>query len=278
MNDLTTVPATRCEGLVTANIPVSSGLILIEVEFEDPLTFQPGQFAMLNLPADRSMVFSRPFSIYRVQGRRMSFLYRVVGRGTRALESLALGEALVFLGPLGRPFPEPDGDSPVVLIAGGVGLPPVAAWLDRYGANSGLEITPFFGVRDGADVPWDLLGDKWNVSVDLLKDVPEGRRAWQGLVTDLVASREELQDSKERTVLACGPTPLLKAASGLAEARGWNCWLSLEEHMGCGYGVCKGCVVPVHDPSGGADRVRNATCCLEGPVFNAADLAWPDNQ
>ena len=277
MIDLPVMPAARCEGVVVSNLPVSSGLVLLVVEIDFPLTFQPGQFAMLNLAGDKSLVFSRPFSIYAADGRRMSFLYRVVGRGTRALGALSPGDSLAFLGPLGRPFPQPDEDRPVILIAGGVGLPPLAAWLDRTAGRSGLEIDPFFGARDGADVPWDLLGDRWNVSVDSPSGIPEGRCAWQGLVTDLVASREDLGDREDRMVLACGPTPLLKAASRLATARGWTCWLSVEEHMGCGYGVCKGCVVPVHDRSLGAGKVRNATCCEEGPVFNAADLAW-DNQ
>ena len=276
MFDLSVRPAVRCEGVVVANIPVSSGLFQLVVEFDSPLTFQPGQFAMLNLAGEDALVFSRPFSIYEAKDRRMSFLYRVVGRGTRALGALTTGAALAFLGPLGRPFPPPDPEQSVILIAGGVGLPPLAAWLDRNTGRPGLEIDAFFGARDGADVPWDLLRDRWNISLDSLENLPADRQGWQGLVTDLVASRKDLGGRQDRMVLACGPTPLLKAASRLAAARGWTCWLSLEEHMGCGYGVCKGCVVPVHDPSGGPGQVRNATCCEEGPVFNAADLAWQD--
>ena len=277
MIDLPVLPATRCDGVVVANTSVSSGLLQLVVEFEFPITFQPGQFAMLNLAGDNALVFSRPFSIYQAQERRMSFLYRIVGRGTRALGDLASGSILSFMGPLGRPFPQPEQGRPVILIAGGVGLPPLAAWLDLQAGQPGVEIDAFFGARDGADVPWDLLHDQWNVSLDSLRDVPWGRRGWQGLVTDLVASREDLEGRQDRMVLACGPTPLLKAASRLASLRGWTCWLSLEEHMGCGYGVCKGCVVPVHDPSGGPDHVRNATCCQEGPVFKASELAWRDD-
>jgi len=277
MIELPVMPAVRCEGVVVANAPVSSGLLQLVVEFDSALTFQPGQFAMLNLAGDDSLVFSRPFSIYEAKDRRMSFLYRVAGRGTRALGAQTSGAILTFLGPLGRPFPQPDPEQSVILIAGGVGLPPLAAWLDRYSGRRGLEIDAFFGARDGADVPWDLLGERWNVSLDSLRNLQPDRQGWQGLVTDLVASRKDLGDREDRMVLACGPTPLLKAAARLSSARGWACWLSLEEHMGCGYGVCKGCVVPVHDASGGPGQVRNATCCEEGPVFNAADLAWPDN-
>lgn len=274
MIDVSPGPAVRCDGVVRTNGHVSSGLLRLDLDLDQPLTFQPGQFAMLNLAGAGTLVFSRPFSILEVDGCRVSFLYRMVGRGTRAMGALTPGMSMTFLGPLGRPFPPPETDLPVVLIAGGVGLPPLAAWLARRTGYPDLDIQAFFGARDGADVPWDLLGDKWSVSVESQREVPDRHRAWKGLVTDLAATREDLQDGRTRMVLACGPTPLLKAAARLAESRRWTCWLSLEEHMGCGYGVCKGCVVPVRDPARGPNALRNATCCQEGPVFNAADLAW----
>jgi len=274
MIDLPVRSVVRCDGVVGTNESVSSGLLRLDLDLDRSLTFQPGQFAMLNLAGAGSLVFSRPFSIFDTDGCRVSFLYRMIGRGTRAMGTLTPGASMTFLGPLGRPFPSPETDLPVVLIAGGVGLPPVAAWLARQSGHPDLDIQAFFGARDGADVPWDLLGDKWSVSVDSRQDVPDDREVWEGLVTDLAATREDLWDGRTRMVLACGPTPLLKAAARLAEARGWLCWLSLEEHMGCGYGVCKGCVVPVRDPARGNNAQRNATCCQEGPVFNAVDLVW----
>jgi dihydroorotate dehydrogenase electron transfer subunit len=279
MPDIVSMPALACDGTVKANFPVSSGLIRLDLELDQGVAFQPGQFAMLNLPGPRAFVFSRPFSIFAANGHQVSFLYRRVGSGTEAMGDLLPGARMSFLGPLGKPFPEPRPAGQVVLIAGGVGLPPLAAWLDRYGASA-PGVQAFFGARDGADVPWDLLAGKWQVSVDVLKDVPTGQTAWEGLVTDLTASRKDLGDDEGRTVLSCGPTPLLKAAARLASERRWDCWLSLEEHMGCGYGVCKGCVVPVHDPGQGPHAVRNATCCQEGPVFRAEDLAWgnPDSE
>ena len=273
MSEMPIAPGVGCEGTVTANEWVSSGLLKLDLELEQPVVFQPGQFAMLNLAGPSALVFSRPFSIFDTDGCGISFLYRVVGRGTVAMGDLLPGARMSFLGPLGRPFPRPDEGLPAVLIAGGVGLPPLAAWLKRH-RDTVTDIQAFFGARDGADVPWSLLGEDWGVSVDVFKSVPEGRSAWEGLVTDLVASREDLRTGSQKMVLSCGPTPLLKAASRLAEERNWDCWLSLEEHMGCGYGVCKGCVVPAHDPGSGPGMVRNATCCQEGPVFQAESLAW----
>lgn len=257
-------------GRVQANAAVSSGLIRLDLELEAPCGFQPGQFAMLNLAARQAFVFSRPFSIFAAEGRTMSFLYRVVGQGTAAMAELGPGEAMVMLGPLGRPFPAPDPDRRAILIAGGVGLPPVHSWWARYGRPGDAA---FFGGRDGTDVPWGLLDPGWGVSVDDHAGVPGDREAFHGLVTQLVESRIE-PGSEPIELFACGPEPLLKAAGRMAATRGWRGWLSLEEHMGCGYGACKGCVIAVRDGSDDPAGWRTATCCLEGPVFPAEQIVW----
>jgi dihydroorotate dehydrogenase electron transfer subunit len=259
-----------CTGTIQSNIPVSRGLIRMDLELDLSVDFLPGQFAMLNLPGPRAFVFGRPFSILEVGDGTMSFLYRVVGRGTETMAGLGKGEKMVMLGPLGRPFPAPEPGRSTILIAGGVGLPPVASWLARYGSQGDQA---FFGARDGADAPWALLGDPWRVSVDAMDDLPAGKSAFHGLVTELVKSRSDL-DGDGWDMLACGPEPLLKAAADLAADRGWRGWLSLEEHMGCGYGACKGCVVALKDDDPAGRGWRNATCCQEGPVFPAGDVVW----
>ena len=258
-------------GRVTANQPVSSGLIRLDIELSRAVPFAPGQFAMLNLTGREKLVFGRPFSILATDGAAMSFLYRVVGRGTALLEALQPGGEVTCLAPLGRPFMVPDRDTPPALVlAGGVGLPPLHAWHLRHGRPDDLLC---FGGRDGGDVPWSLLPAAWRVSVDHSQSIPTGREAYHGLVTELaLAELAKRGDPGPRLVLACGPTPLLRAAWTLARERGWPCEVSLEEHMGCGYGVCKGCVVPVLEQT--ETGWRNATCCSEGPVFAASELDW----
>ncbi len=243
MSGLSSAATLRCQAVVRHNRPVSTGL------------------------GRRAFTFGRPFSILAVDGPVLSLLYRVVGGGTRVMRDLRVGEVMDFLGPLGEGFAPPTEDRPAVLIGGGVGLPPVWAWYQAHGRPGDRA---YFGARDGGDAPWELLDDHWRVSVDARVDVPAEREAWQGRVPDLVARDIPASDPTPRVVLACGPIPLLKAAAELAQARGWSCQVSLEEHMGCGYGACKGCVVPVRD----AGQVRNATCCQEGPVFAGEDIDW----
>jgi dihydroorotate dehydrogenase electron transfer subunit len=258
-------------GRVTANALVSTAFYRLDCDLDVPFDFLPGQFVMLNLPRPDGWTFSRPFSVLAAHGNSLSVLYRVVGRGTAALAAQPAGARLDVLGPLGEPFPPPLSGGRAVLLGGGVGLPPVFAWRERWGRP---EDRAFFGARDGGEVPWDLLGGAWRVSVDRHEGLPPGREAFTGVVTALAAEALGRLDGADRpvTVLACGPMALLRAAAALARARSWDCRVSLEEHMGCGYGVCKGCVVPVRD----GDSVRNATCCGEGPVFAAGRLPGLD--
>lgn len=254
----------RLVGRVERNGPVGSGLRLLEIALPETVVFDPGQFAMLNFTGAAELVFSRPFSILSARVNLVSFLYRVVGRGTELLAEAGPGRELVFLGPLGRPFPGPRDDQPVILVAGGVGLPPLAAWFERFGRDGDRA---FFGARDGSDVPWDLLAPPWEISVDRDAGMPDGREAFVGLVVDLCRARLPSPGGPVHQIMACGPLPLLRATAALAAELGWPCLVSVEEHMGCGYGVCRGCVVPA--PEG-----RRATACQDGPVFDARLIDW----
>lgn len=268
------MPACHCLAEIKSNLPLSQGLLKLDLEISLGSGFLPGQFAMLNRPGLDAWIFGRPLSILSWHGKLVSFLYRVVGRGTQSLSGMGPGEKLTFLGPLGTPFPTDLQGQKAILVAGGVGLPPIHAWWDRF-AKTGDQA--FFGARDGDDVPWSLLDEAWQVSLENDQG-SQGHIFSPGLVTGAVTdAMATVLEGDERTLLACGPWPLLKAVATLAANRGWRCLLSLEEHMGCGYGACKGCVVPVRRKSeAGADPWRPATCCQEGPVFLASDLAWAE--
>jgi dihydroorotate dehydrogenase electron transfer subunit len=257
-------------GRVTARQEVSSAYLVTALELPEAVSFLPGQFAMLNFPGPRGLTFGRPFSILSASGSQVSFLYRVVGRGTAMLAEAPAGTEVTFLGPLGQPFPPPADAGPFLLLAGGVGLPPLHAWRERYGRPGDL---CFFGARDGKEVPWRLVCDHWSVSVDAAMGLPEGREAFTGNVVEACRSRLLSAGGKRPAalrparVLACGPRPMLVAAASFCHEQGWPCLVSVEERMGCGFGVCRGCVVPT--VSG-----HHVTVCQDGPVLPAERIDW----
>jgi dihydroorotate dehydrogenase electron transfer subunit len=257
-------PIRSFSGVVLNQHPVSSSMIRLDIELDGDASFAPGQFCMINLGDGSAMSLSRPLSILAAAENRLSLLYKIVGRGTRALSAAVAGQSIRLLSPLGNPFPRRDTNEPRLLLAGGVGLPPLASWAELHGREDDLCC---FGARDGADAPWPLLPPPWQVSVDADVDVPADHTVHHGNVVELARNRLANR-TEEFVVLACGPTPLLRAAAELAAERGWTCLVSIEERMGCGYGVCRGCVVPSAGDAGWQ------LACHDGPVIDASTLDW----
>ena len=86
----------------------------------------PGQFVMIRGAWGRDPLLPRAFSLMSVgPGGRAEILAKTVGRGTALLERALPGAEIDILGPLGTSFPEPRADTTDLLIAGGVGLPPM---------------------------------------------------------------------------------------------------------------------------------------------------------
>jgi dihydroorotate dehydrogenase electron transfer subunit len=74
------------------------------------------------------------------------------------------------------------------------------------------------------------------------------------------------------TIYACGPTPMMRAVASLGARANVPVFVSLEPVMGCGMGGCYSCVVRVRTDG----RPRFVRSCLDGPVFDAAAVVWPE--
>jgi dihydroorotate dehydrogenase electron transfer subunit len=252
---------------IRRNAAVSAGLLQLDLALPRAVAFAPGQFAMLNLVGPAEMVLRRPFSILASADDEMSFLYRVAGRGTALLAAAREGDRVACLAPLGTPFPAPQSGLPVILLAGGVGVPPLHAWWERYRRPGDLA---FFGGRDGGDVPWSLL-DGWRVSVDAANGVPAGREAFAGLVTALCTqdlARAGMAGPYQ--VLACGPHAAAarggarwrRARLAAAWSRSRSTWAAA---TACARGAWCRC-----GPGGSACATR---CCRRAPCSTPPD--WP---
>jgi dihydroorotate dehydrogenase electron transfer subunit len=65
---------------------------------------------------------------------------------------------------------------------------------------------------------------------------------------------------------------MLRAVSDLALEHGFPCWLSIEERMACGYGVCNACVVEQRCDNTERGEGWFLKSCVEGPVFEAREI------
>ena len=216
---------------------------------------RPGQFAMINLDPDGARLdplLPRPMSIFRADGERVEFRFRVVGKGTRLLAELVEGTRIGVLGPLGNGYPEPEGRA--VLVGGGTGIASLYGLAGQCSADARV----LLGGRRREEVL--ALEDFQALPVELQVATDDGSCGHHGLVTDLL----ELAAGEE--VFACGPAPMMRVASEKAREAGLRCWVSLESNMACGFGICLGCAV---ETRGGFRYV-----CTDGPVFDAQSVEW----
>jgi len=119
--------ALRLRGVAVEAARAGSDGVRLDVRVDAPVPrVRPSQFFMLRRGDGEGPFLARPFSLYlrrpTPQGDVFSFLLKVIGAGTRALSSLAPGEPVELVGPLGNGFPEPRRDMKLACVAGGVGI------------------------------------------------------------------------------------------------------------------------------------------------------------
>jgi dihydroorotate dehydrogenase electron transfer subunit len=205
-------------------------------------------------------------AVYRVfaeaGGAEVEFLYKVVGRGTTLLSLAEPGERVGVVGPLGQGFSLPPSGGKAIMVAGGTGVASVYELAVR--ACKQAEVTLLMGARSKADL--GNLSDFEALPLNLEIATEDGSRGHRGLVTELMGAAG-LDREEKLTIYACGPTPMMRAVAKLAADRGQRCFVSLENPMACGFGVCLGCAAPRSD--GGFSLV-----CRDGPVFDACEIDW----
>lgn len=227
----------------------------------------PGQFVMIGfgLSGFATPFLPRPNSVAAVLEDRIGLLIRVYGHGSRRLAAMRAGDSALLLGPLGVGYGLSEARH-VLCVAGGVGLAPFL-FLPRWAARHepSVEVRLLYGERRGTSV-FDPAKIRELSGLEAEIWTEDGKVGRRGAVTAGLHL-----DGVDR-ILACGPTPMLRAVRALAMEAGVPCQIAVEEHMACGMGTCIGCVVPTVDPDTGEEGYARA--CIEGPVFPAERLRW----
>lgn len=228
----------------------------------------PGNFVQIKVSDSLDPVFRRPMSIHNCEDETFEMVFRVIGRGTQLLAEALPGRKFDCLGPLGNTFEIPENDETAVMVAGGVGLPPLyflSRFLIERHRIEPSRVLFLLGIRDKTEL---IVGaDAERLGVEMKYSTDDGTHGFHGFVTalfeDIYARR--LRNSKMR-VYSCGPTPMMQALSRIALSFKLPCQLSLEGAMPCGVGTCLGCAVKLRA------KDEYLRVCQEGPVFNAEEI------
>lgn len=218
-------------------------------------TAVPGQFLHLLVSGH---TLRRPISIADINRKEetITILFKMLGSGTRELATYVPGTTVDALGPSGNGFNlHNEAQSTVLLIGGGIGVPPLY-YLGKTLAQQSIKIISVLGFQTEESVFYEGQFNKLGETYIVTNDGSYGNK---GFVTDILGDIETFD-----RYYSCGPMPMLKAVtSSLKNKQGY---ISLEERMGCGVGACFACVVPTDD-QGGYKKI-----CKDGPVFNVQEV------
>ncbi len=235
-------------------------------------TARPGQFVALAVGEETTAtLLRRCFSIAQVSPERgdLSLLVSAVGAGSRWLARRSPGDVVDLIGPLGRPFPQPDPAAGCVLVGGGYGAAPLV-WWGRELVAAGHPVAFVLGAATGQRVAEADAARQVGGLVFVTTD--DGSLGVHGRVTDVLTdAMDSVRGDAAVEVYGCGPMAMLRACEDVAAAEGGVSWCATEESMACGVGVCMTCVLPVYERDG---SVRMARTCVEGPTFAGSSIAW----
>jgi len=205
---------------------LSASTIALSIKGESlsGLAFLPGQYVNLSVPgSDQSRAYS--FSSLQKDGE-VSFLIRNVPGGLMSsfLTSLAkAGDSMSLAGPLGSFYLRPI-QRPLLLLAGGTGLAPFTAMLEKI-AEQGSEhpLHLIYGVTNDFDlVELDrlqaLAAHIPNFTFSACVANPDSQYPQKGYVTQHIAPQH--LNGGDVDVYLCGPPPMVEAVSQYIREQG----------------------------------------------------------
>ena len=238
--------------------------------------------------ATREVLLRRPFSFCNVESKggevEAEVLYCVVGPGTIRMTTLAEGDIISVIGPLGNGFSVPESKSIALLVVGGMGAPPIlhlAKVLKEK--HPEIETIGFVGAKSAVDFPLEEIQGKSKDALKSMSDFELNGVTWQvasdegdighkGFVTEKLEDWLSNCDAEKSAIIiySCGPAGMLGKMAAIAKRHGVDCQVSMEQMMACGIGLCQSCAIECKGAGGTVYKL----CCKDGPVFDSRDVVF----
>ena len=240
---------------------IAPAIFELVLEGEMVEAMKAGQFLHLRVPDDAHLL-RRPISISSIDKvkNQCHLIYRIEGSGTAIFSTLKTGDVLDVMGPQGNGFDlsNLDKQSRVLLVGGGIGVPPLLEVAKEL-HERGVKITTVLGFASKNAV---ILEDELAQYSQVLVTTDDGSYGIQGNVSVVIKELENEFDA----IYSCGAPGMMKYINQTFYDHP-RAYLSLESRMACGMGACYACVLKVPDSETVSQRV-----CEDGPVFKTGTV------
>ena len=246
---------------VVAQEEIAPAIYELVLEGEMVEAMRAGQFLHLRVPDDVHLL-RRPISISSIDKvkKQCHLIYRIEGSGTAIFSTLKAGDSLDVMGPQGNGFDLSDLDqrSRVLLVGGGIGVPPLLEVAKQLNERS-VEVTTVLGFATKDAV---ILEAELSQYSQVFVTTDDGSYGIRGNISVVI---KEL-DSEFDAIYSCGAPGMMKYINQTFYEHP-RAYLSLESRMACGMGACYACVLKVPDGETVSQRV-----CEDGPVFKTGTV------
>ncbi len=212
----------------------------------------PGQFVNIKI---EGLYLRRPISVCDCSGKKLTLVYKVVGKGTEHMAEMADGQCLDVLTGLGNGYDTSKSGNAPLLIGGGVGVPPMYALAKKLIAES-KDVSVILGFNKADEIFYEK--DFKDLGAMVYVTTVDGSVGTKGFVTDAISLVGDYS-----YIYTCGPEVMLKAVYNASKTSGQY---SFEERMGCGFGACMGCSCKT--------KYGNKRICKDGPVLEKEEIIW----
>ncbi|MDG1883594.1 MAG: dihydroorotate dehydrogenase electron transfer subunit [Alphaproteobacteria bacterium] len=230
----------------------------------------PGQFFHLQCPTFEGSIpfLRRPMSVYQFskKEKQIEFMYKLHGKGTRAISNLKKGNLFNIVGPLGKGFVVEESYKNIVLIARGVGLATLAP-LANLAFEKGINLTVICSARSKDYLmSLDLFNSLSNKVIAVTDNDGSSSMDNIELLINNIISNQGVD-----AFFTCGSNRILKLLKKVCELNNIPGQIALEQQMACGIGMCFCCVRPFEI----GNKIIQKRVCNEGPVFRVSEaLPW----
>lgn len=218
----------------------------------------PGEFLNVRVSDSTNPILRRPFSVCDVEGDYFYLMFNILGEGTKILARKHPGEEVDILGPLGKGFNLEGDFKTAVIVAGGLGAAPFPFLIRNI--RDQKNIACFIGGKTSKDV---ITYGMKNVKVA----TDDGSVGFKGNVVQLLENNFSSLGKDKIKIFGCGPNAMLRRLKEFSAKNDFDCEVSTECAMACGFGICQGC--PIENVN---DSNKYFLVCKDGPVFNVKDV------
>ncbi len=297
-------------GIIIENRNIVDNIWEMKIECPEIATMaKAGQFVNLKVASEGlDPILRRPISIAEILTENrpsgdckcyskkigLSLVYAVVGRGTKLMSEMKIGNFVELIGPVGNGFSieelksyegsdssdksascdklastenvdkcnyEKHKAKKVAIVGGGIGTVPLIQLVSDL-AQIGINPDVFLGFRGS---PYKTEAFK-KYAQTLVIATENGCEGFTGFVTEPFSEKINEYD----LVYACGPEIMLKKVADICHNANIKLYVSMEERMACGIGACLVCVCKtVSDNELGW---HHSKVCTEGPVFDSKEV------